>query len=46
MRQGHWSHGTAYYRSRYPYEYALANKIDHPSAVVVREDTVTPALGT
>jgi site-specific DNA recombinase len=42
--QGNWNHGHAHYRCRYPQEYALANNVDHPLAVYVREDAVTPAL--
>ncbi len=42
--QGNWNHGHAHYRCRYPQEYALANTIDHPLAVYLREDTVLPAL--
>ena len=29
--QGQHSHGVAYYRCRYPGEYALANHVDHPA---------------
>lgn len=42
--QGHWSHGSAYYRCRYPAEYALANRVAHPKNVFVREDEIVPAL--
>ncbi|WP_322749687.1 MULTISPECIES: recombinase family protein [unclassified Frankia] len=42
--QGNWNHGHAHYRCRYPQEHAVANRIDHPLAVYVREDTITPAL--
>ncbi|WP_007516034.1 recombinase family protein [Pseudofrankia saprophytica] len=42
--QGNWNHGHAHYRCRYPEEYALANHVDHPLAVYVREDAVLPAL--
>ncbi|WP_322753844.1 recombinase family protein [Frankia sp. Cas3] len=44
--QGNWNHGHAHYRCRYPQEYAAANHIDHPLAVYLREDAVTPALDT
>ncbi|WP_131769183.1 recombinase family protein [Candidatus Protofrankia californiensis] len=44
--QGHWVRNAAYYRCRYPQEYALANHIHHPSNVYVREDAVLPALDT
>ncbi len=41
--QGQRSNGEAYYRCRYAQEYALANKIDHPRNVYLRErDLVTP----
>ena len=41
--QGQHSHGVAYYRCRYPQEYALANRIDHPRSVIMREDLlITP----
>ncbi len=42
--QGNWNHGRAHYRCRYPQEYAVANSIDHPLAVYIREDAVLPAL--
>ncbi|MGP3990560.1 zinc ribbon domain-containing protein [Streptomyces sp. 3N207] len=35
--QGQWSHGSAYYRCRFPNEYALANRIQHPRNVYLRE---------
>ncbi len=35
--QGNWAHGEACYRCRFPNEYALANKIDHPLNVCLRE---------
>jgi hypothetical protein len=38
------SHQSAYYRCRYPDEYALANKVPHPRNIVVRESDVIPAL--
>jgi site-specific DNA recombinase len=41
--QGQQSNGEAYYRCRYAQEYAVANKIDHPRNVYLREqDLVTP----
>jgi hypothetical protein len=41
--QGQRSNGEAYYRCRYAQEYALANKIDHPRNVYLRErDLLTP----
>ncbi|MBM2620475.1 recombinase family protein [Actinoplanes sp. LDG1-06] len=38
--QGQHSHGVAYYRCRYAKEYAIANKVDHPINVFLREDIV------
>jgi site-specific DNA recombinase len=42
--QGNWNSGLAYYRCRFPSEYALANNIDHPLTVYIREDAVLPSL--
>jgi hypothetical protein len=42
--QSHWIDGRDYYRCRFPQEYALANKIKHPSNVYLREDVVVPKL--
>jgi len=42
--QGTWNHGRAHYRCRFPYEYALANRIKHPAAVYLREDAVLEPL--
>jgi site-specific DNA recombinase len=36
--QGNWLHDRAHYRCRFPNEYAIANKIDHPLNVYLRED--------
>jgi site-specific DNA recombinase len=44
--QAQHSHGAAYYRCRYPLEYALTNKINHPRNVIIRENTLTPSLDT
>jgi hypothetical protein len=41
---GQWTHGIAYYRCRYPAEYALANKVDHPKTVYVKESSIIPKL--
>ncbi|GAB3852157.1 recombinase family protein [Dactylosporangium cerinum] len=38
--QGQYSNGVAYYRCRYPQEYALANQIEHPRNVYLREDAL------
>ncbi len=42
--QGHTARGVAYYRCRYPQEYALANTVSHPTNVYLREDAILPAL--
>jgi site-specific DNA recombinase len=39
--QGNWNHGLAHYRCRYPSEYVIANQIDHPRTVYLREDQLT-----
>jgi site-specific DNA recombinase len=44
--QGNWNHGRAHYRCRFPNEYAVGNKIDHPLTVYVREDAVLDPLDT
>ena len=44
--QGQHSHGVAYYRCRYPLEYALANQIDHPRNVIMREEALIQPLDT
>ncbi|WP_372503155.1 recombinase family protein [Hamadaea flava] len=36
--QGQHSHKVAYYPCRYPSDYALANRVDHPKNVIMRED--------
>ena len=38
--QGQYNHGVAYYRCRYPKEYALANHVRHPGNVYLREADV------
>jgi hypothetical protein len=38
------NHGRAHYRCRFPAEYALAKRIEHPAAVYVREDVVVGPL--
>jgi site-specific DNA recombinase len=35
--QGNWNNNQAYYRCRFPAEYALANRVDHPKTVYLRE---------
>jgi site-specific DNA recombinase len=42
--QSHWANELAYYRCRFPAEYALANKLSHPRNVFVRENQVLPRL--
>jgi site-specific DNA recombinase len=42
--QGHWANAEAYYRCRYPAEYALASTIAHPRNVYLREAAALPAL--
>jgi hypothetical protein len=42
--QGQYSHGVAYYRCRYPDQYALAHGIEHPRNVYLREDILIAPL--
>lgn len=42
--QGNWHLERAYYRCRYPAEYAIANTIEHPRTVSLAERDVLPAL--
>ncbi len=42
--QSHQAHEMAYYRCRYPNEYALANHVQHPRNVYVAERDIVPAL--
>lgn len=35
--QGSWNNRQAYYRCRFPNEYALVNQLDHPKVVYLRE---------
>ncbi len=41
--QGSWNHKRAYYRCKFPAEYAVA-KDKHPKTIYVREDSLTPAI--
>jgi site-specific DNA recombinase len=41
--QGSWNHNRAYYRCKFPAEYAVAKSV-HPKTVYVREDALTPAI--
>ncbi|XVQ10460.1 hypothetical protein ACQP1W_49500 [Spirillospora sp. CA-255316] len=36
-RKGNWNNGQAFYRCRFPDEYALVNELDHPKVVYLRE---------
>jgi hypothetical protein len=38
--QSHWVNSAPYYRCRFPAEYALANNVEHPLNVNLREDLV------
>ncbi len=42
--QSQWSHGDAYYRCRYPNEYRLANRVQHPRNVYLRESWLVRPL--
>ena len=42
--QGSWNHGQAYYRCRYPTEYALPPGTRHPPTVYVQETQIVPPL--
>lgn len=42
--QGSWNHEQAYYRCRYPTEYALPQRAQHPRTVYVREAKIVAPL--
>lgn len=42
--QGHWANAAPYYRCRFPAEYALANRVEHPLNVTLREDVLLEPL--
>ncbi|MBS2538394.1 recombinase family protein [Catenulispora sp. NF23] len=42
--QGQQNHGKPNYRCRYPKDYALANHVQHPDNVYVKEEDVLPVL--
>jgi hypothetical protein len=42
--QASWNHEQAYYRCRYPTEYALPRRAQHPPTVYVREAQIVPPL--
>jgi hypothetical protein len=44
--QGQQTHGEPYYRCRYPEEYALANHVQHPRNVILREADLIAPLDT
>ncbi len=44
--QGQWVRGEAYYRCRYPTEYAHSAHLDHPSNVYLRETDLVAKLDT
>jgi site-specific DNA recombinase len=41
--QGSWNHGAAHYRCKFPAEYALVNRPDHPRTVYIRESRIFEA---
>ena len=42
--QGTFAHDTARYRCKFPSEYALANRVEHPLTVYVKESSIVPRL--
>jgi hypothetical protein len=44
--QSHWVDGAPYYRCRFPAAYALANRVEHPLNVNLREDAVSGHVDT
>ena len=42
--QGNSNHGANHYRCKFASEYALANKVDHPKNVYLRESAIMPML--
>ncbi|RBM08076.1 recombinase family protein [Streptomyces sp. PT12] len=44
--QGNWVRDEAYYRCRFPAEYAIANTIDHPRSAYLREADLIDPLDT
>ena len=43
--QGSWNHNRAYYRCKFPAEYAVSEE-KHPKTIYVREESLTPAIDT
>jgi site-specific DNA recombinase len=41
--QGNWTNAAPYYRCRFPSEYALANRVEHPLNATFRQ-TVLPLI--
>jgi hypothetical protein len=44
LMQGTWNNNAAYYRCRFPREYARVNNIDHPPNIYLREDRLVVPL--
>jgi site-specific DNA recombinase len=44
--KGHWANAAPYYRCRFPSEYALANHVEHPLNVTLRQDVLLEPLDT
>jgi hypothetical protein len=42
--QGNHVRGDVYYRCRFSQEYALANRVDHPRNVLLREDVLVEPI--
>ncbi|MFL6072451.1 MAG: recombinase family protein [Mycobacteriales bacterium] len=42
--QGSWNNGKAHYRCVFAQEYALANRVEHPRSVYLREEVIVPVL--
>ncbi len=42
--QGQWNHERAHCRCRFPNEYALADRVQHPRNVYLAERDILPAL--
>jgi site-specific DNA recombinase len=42
--EGLWANRAPCYRCRFPEQYAIANKIDHPKNITIRKDAILPRL--
>ena len=42
--QGHWANAAPYYRCHFPSEYAVANRLQHPLNVTLRQDVLLEPL--